>query len=90
MRDQQGQSARIFYSVSDSDTGAVPRAYLNQSKSREFQIPCVMTAHLSDSPSRYVEGGDNEEHFAMMIKALDGKKVQLDCEGDVGQVKLVD
>ena len=58
--------------------------------SREFQIPCVMTAYLTDSPSRYVKGGDNAAHFVMMIEALDGKKVQLDCEGEVGQVKMVD
>jgi hypothetical protein len=59
--------------------------------SREFQIPCVMTAHLTDSESRYVTGGDNKAHFEAMIKALDGKKVQLDCEGaERGQILLVD
>lgn len=59
--------------------------------SREFQIPCVMTTYLKDSPSRYVTGGDNKAHFEMMVQALDGKKVQLSCEGtELGQVVLVD
>lgn len=59
--------------------------------SREFQIPCVMTAHLKDSESRYVTGADNKAHFELMVKALDGKKVQLSCEGaEHGQVLLVD
>lgn len=59
--------------------------------SREFQIPCVMTTYLVDSESRYATGGDNAAHFSEMIKALDGKKVQLDCQGgEMGQVVLVD
>ena len=59
--------------------------------SREFQIPCVMTTYLTDSDSRYVTGADNKAHFDAMIKALDGKKVQLSCEGgEFGQVLLVD
>jgi signal transduction protein with GAF and PtsI domain len=59
--------------------------------SREFQIPCVMTAYASDSDSRYVTGGDNKAHFDAMIKALDGKKVQLSCEGaELGQILLAD
>lgn len=59
--------------------------------SREFQIPCVMTAFQVDSESRYVTGGDNDAHFAAMIKALDGKRVQLDCEhAETGKVYLVD
>jgi phosphoenolpyruvate-protein kinase (PTS system EI component) len=59
--------------------------------SREFQIPCVMTAYGTDSDARYVTGGDNKAHFDAMIKALDGKKVQLNCEGaELGQVLLVD
>lgn len=59
--------------------------------SREFQIPCVMTAYLTDSDSRYVTGGDNKAHFELMIKALDGKKVQLSCDGaELGQILLVD
>ena len=59
--------------------------------SREFQIPCVMTTYLTDSPSRYVTGGDNKAHFDAMIAALDGKKVQLNCEGgELGHVVLVD
>jgi len=56
--------------------------------SREFQIPCVMTAYLADSESRYVTGGDNAAHFDAMIKALDGKRVQLDCAGETGKVVL--
>ncbi len=58
--------------------------------SREFQIPCVMTTYLKGSESRYVTGGDNKAHFDMMVKALDGKKVQLDCEGALGHVLLAD
>jgi phosphoenolpyruvate-protein kinase (PTS system EI component) len=59
--------------------------------SREFQIPCVMTAYGTDSEARYVTGGDNKDHFDAMIKALDGKKVQLNCEGgELGQILLVD
>jgi phosphoenolpyruvate-protein kinase (PTS system EI component) len=58
--------------------------------SREYQIPCVMTTYLKGSDARYVTGGDNKAHFDAMIKALDGKKVQLDCTGELGQVLLVD
>jgi hypothetical protein len=59
--------------------------------SREFQIPCVMTAYMPTSESRYVTGGNNTAHFDAMIKALDGKRVQLDCEGaETGRVLLVD
>src|SRR5260370_1410123 len=59
--------------------------------SREFQIPCVMTAYLKDSESRYLTGGDNKAHFDAMIKALDGKRVQLSCAGaEIGQVLLAD
>ena len=59
--------------------------------SREFQIPCVMTTYLKSSDSRYVTGGDNKAHFEMMVKALDGKRVQLSCEGtELGHVVLVD
>jgi signal transduction protein with GAF and PtsI domain len=59
--------------------------------SREFQIPCVMTAYAPDSESRYVTGGDNQAHFDAMVKALDGKKVKLRCDGtETGQVLLAD
>lgn len=59
--------------------------------SREFQIPCVMTTYLTDSESRYATGGDNRAHFEAMVKALDGRKVQLDCTGaQTGQVLLAD
>jgi phosphoenolpyruvate-protein kinase (PTS system EI component) len=58
--------------------------------SREFQIPCVMTASLTASQSRYVPGGDNTAHFAEIVKALDGKQVQLLCqEHETGRVALV-
>lgn len=58
--------------------------------SREFQMPCVMTAYLTENDSRYVTGGNNEAHFAAMIKALDGKKVQLHCEDrETGRVALL-
>src|SRR6202042_3733653 len=48
--------------------------------SREFQMPCVMTAYLTGSSSRYVTGGDNAAHFKEIIAALADKKVQLDCK----------
>ena len=58
--------------------------------SREFQMPCVMTAYLTGSDSRYVTGGNNDAHFAAIIKALDGKKVQLHCEDrETGRVSLL-
>lgn len=47
--------------------------------SREFQTPCVMTAGLVDSSSRYVPGETGEAHFEEIIKALDGQQVTLDC-----------
>jgi signal transduction protein with GAF and PtsI domain len=59
--------------------------------SREFQMPCVMTAYLTGSQSRYVTGGNNEAHFQEIIKALDGRKVQLKCDDrETGRVVLVD
>jgi hypothetical protein len=58
--------------------------------SREFQMPCVMTAYLTDTESRYATGGNNDAHFAAIIKALEGKKVQLHCEDrETGRVALV-
>ena len=57
--------------------------------SREFQMPCVMTAYLTSSPSRYATGGQNDAHFKAIIDALDGKTVQLHCEDrDTGRVEL--
>lgn len=47
--------------------------------SREFQTPCVMTAALVDSGSRYVAGETGDEHFEEIVKALDGQQVTLDC-----------
>ena len=55
--------------------------------SREFQTPCVMTAHLTTSDSRYVVGSTDESHFVEIAKSLDGRKVRLDCTDDeVGRV----
>lgn len=59
--------------------------------SREFQMPCVMTAYLTGSSSRYVTGGNNDAHFQEIIKALDGKRVQLKCDDrETGRVVLLD
>ena len=59
--------------------------------SREFQMPCVMTAYLTSDESRYVTGGDNTKHFDGMIKALSGKKVRLNCEDrETGKIELLD
>ena len=58
--------------------------------SREFQIPCIMTAYLRSSDARYITGGDNDEHFAEVIEALNGKAVSLDCrDGEIGSIKLI-
>lgn len=58
--------------------------------SREFQIPCVMTAHLTDSDSRYEVGNTDEAHFVEITEALVGKKVQLHVDdAETGRVSLV-
>ncbi len=58
--------------------------------SREFQIPCIMTAYLLSSSTRYVTGGDNDAHFSEVIAALDGKNVQLHCtHSETGQIELI-
>lgn len=55
--------------------------------SREFQTPCVMTAYLTGSDSRYVVGSTDDKHFREIAEALDGRKVRLDCsDGSVGRV----
>ena len=55
--------------------------------SREFQTPCVMTAHLTSSDSRYVVGSTDEAHFQEIAKALDGRRVRLDCsDHEVGRI----
>ncbi len=55
--------------------------------SREFQIPCVMTAYLTDSDARYVIGGNNDDHFNAVVKALDGKKVEIHADDhEMGKV----
>lgn len=55
--------------------------------SREFQTPCVMTAHLTGSDSRYVVGNTGEAHFEEIAKELDGRRVRLDCsDQEIGRV----
>ncbi len=57
--------------------------------SREFQIPCVMTAYLTSSSSRYVVGDPGDAHFAEIVAELEGKNVTLDCsDHDLGKVVL--
>lgn len=59
--------------------------------SREFQIPCVMTAHLTNSESRYVPGNTDESHFEEIARELDGRTVRLDCsDPEIGRVLYVD
>lgn len=48
--------------------------------SREFQTPCVMTAYLTSSDSRYVVGATDESHFEEIRQALEGKHVRLEVE----------
>lgn len=58
--------------------------------SREFQIPCVMTTHLTNSDSRYVVGNTDEAHFNEITESLVGKTVQLHCDDDeVGRISIV-
>ena len=55
--------------------------------SREFQTPCVMTAHLTSSESRYVVGKTDDSHFEEIAEALDGRRVRLDCtDHEIGRV----
>lgn len=55
--------------------------------SREFQTPCVMTAHLTSSESRYAVGSADEAHFVEIAQQLDGRKVRLDCsDNEIGRV----
>ncbi|SAK99256.1 PEP-utilizing enzyme, mobile domain [Caballeronia pedi] len=55
--------------------------------SREFQIPCIMTAHLSSSSSRYEVGNTDAAHFDEIVKELNGKQVTLKCaNAERGQV----
>jgi len=59
--------------------------------SREFQIPCVMTAYLTGSETRYETGGDNSAHFDQMVSTLDGKRARLHCsDSEIGKIELVD
>lgn len=46
--------------------------------SREFQTPCVMTAHLTSSESRYVVGDTDDRHFEEIRESLEGKRVRLE------------
>lgn len=55
--------------------------------SREFQTPCVMTAHLTTSDSRYVVGATGDDHFEEIRAALEGKRVRLEVsDSETGQV----
>lgn len=55
--------------------------------SREFQTPCVMTAYLTSSASRYVVGSTDEGHFEEIARQLDGRHVRLDCsDNEIGRV----
>lgn len=55
--------------------------------SREFQIPCIMTAHLTNSGSRYEVGNTDAGHFDEIVKELSGKRVTLKCSNtERGQV----
>ncbi|MFT4234665.1 MAG: PEP-utilizing enzyme [Microbacterium sp.] len=55
--------------------------------SREFQTPCVMTAHLTSSDSRYVVGNTDDSHFEEIREALEGKNVRLEVDdSEVGRV----
>ncbi|GAA4535991.1 PEP-utilizing enzyme [Pseudonocardia xishanensis] len=55
--------------------------------SREFQTPCVMTAYLTSSLSRYTPGSTPESHFEEIAKELDGRTVTLDCaDHSVGRI----
>jgi hypothetical protein len=55
--------------------------------SREFQTPCVMTAYLTGSDSRYVAGNTTDAHFEEIVKELDGRRVRLDClDHEIGRV----
>lgn len=59
--------------------------------SREFQTPCVMTAQLVDSESRYVPGETPDSHFDEIVAALDGKNVTVDCSDPAaGRIVLND
>jgi phosphoenolpyruvate synthase/pyruvate phosphate dikinase len=59
--------------------------------SREFQTPCVMTAQLLESESRYVPGETPDSHFDEIVAALEGKNVTIDCsDPDTGRIILDD
>jgi signal transduction protein with GAF and PtsI domain len=58
--------------------------------SREFQMPCVMTAYLVGKDTRYATGANNDAHFAAIVDALNGKKVKMHCEDrETGRVAVV-
>jgi phosphoenolpyruvate synthase/pyruvate phosphate dikinase len=58
--------------------------------SREFQTPCVMTAGLVGSESRYVPGETPDSHFEEIVNALDGKTVTIDCTDPATGRVLID
>lgn len=55
--------------------------------SREFQTPCVMTAHLTSSDSRYTVGNTDDAHFEEIRAALENKRVRLEVDdSETGRV----
>lgn len=55
--------------------------------SREFQTPCVMTAHLTASDSRYEVGNTDDSHFEEIRTGLEGKRVRLQVDdSETGRV----
>jgi hypothetical protein len=59
--------------------------------SREFQTPCVMTAGLVASESRFVPGETPDSHFDEIVAALDGKTVTIDCsDPSTGRIHIED
>ena len=68
-----------------------PESHLEHIVSHEFQMPCVMTAYLVGSglAIRHA-GGNNDAHFAAIVEALNGKRVELHCEDrETGRVALL-
>ena len=55
--------------------------------SREFQTPCVMTAHLTASDSRYEVDNTDDSHFEEIRTGLEGKRVRLQVDdSETGRV----
>jgi len=82
----EGERALSMGAIGVITMSGAPESHLGI-LSREFQTPCVMTAHLTSSESRYVVGATGEEHFEEIARELDGKHVRLDCtDHEVGRV----